>query len=157
MDAQFKFFGNEKIAQDKKPVMAGLNYFLTDKARGGTSSKLIGEKRDVKVWLAWLERLAHNDVEVIKTPIGNLPTFDDLKNLFKTIIDKEYTEELYVKQFSLHTDNIISRIDLQLREYGKEPDIPEKLFEILKAQKKGLAALRNTYGPVVTPSQLEEL
>ena len=156
MDAQFKFFGNEKIAQDKKPVMAGLNYFLTDKARGGTSSKLIGEKRDVKVWLAWLERLAHNEVDVIKTPVGNLPTFDDLKNLFKTIIDKEYTEELYVKQFSLYIDNIVSRIDLQLEAYGKEPDIPEKLFEILKAQREGLAALRNTYGSVVTPSQLEE-
>ena len=156
MDAQFKFFGNEKIAQDKKPVMAGLNYFLTDKARGGTSSKLIGEKRDVKVWLAWLERLAHNEVDVIKTPVGNLPTFDDLKNLFKTIIDKEYTEELYVKQFSLYIDNIVSKIDMQLEAYGKEPDIPEKLFEILKAQKEGLAALRNTYGSVVTPSQLEE-
>jgi phosphoenolpyruvate carboxykinase (GTP) len=156
MDAQFKFFGNEKIAQDKKPVMAGLNYFLTDKARGGTSTKLIGEKRDVKVWLAWLERLAHNEVDVIKTPVGNLPTFDDLKNLFKTIIDKEYTEELYVKQFSLYIDNIVSRIDMQLEAYGKEPDIPEKLFEILKAQKEGLAALRNTYGSVVTPSQLEE-
>jgi phosphoenolpyruvate carboxykinase (GTP) len=156
MNAQFKFFGNEKIAQDKKPVMAGLNYFLTDKARGGTSTKLIGEKRDVKVWLAWLERLAHNEVDVIKTPVGNLPTFDDLKNLFKTIIDKEYTEELYVKQFSLYIDNIVSRIDMQLEAYGKEPDIPEKLFEILKAQKEGLAALRNTYGSVVTPSQLEE-
>ncbi|MDX2498330.1 MAG: phosphoenolpyruvate carboxykinase (GTP) [Desulfobacterales bacterium] len=156
MNAQFKFFGNEKIAQDKKPIMAGLNYFLTDKARGGTSSKLIGEKRDVKVWLAWLERLAHNEVDVIKTPVGNLPTFDDLKNLFKTIIDKEYTEELYVKQFSLYIDNIVSRIDMQLEAYGKEPDIPEKLFEILKAQKEGLAALRNTYGSVVTPSQLEE-
>ncbi|MBW2710933.1 MAG: phosphoenolpyruvate carboxykinase (GTP), partial [Deltaproteobacteria bacterium] len=129
MDAQFKFFGNDKIAQDKKPVMAGLNYFLTDQARGGTSSKLIGEKRDVKVWLAWLERLAHNEVDVIKTPVGNLPTFDDLKNLFKTIIDKEYTEELYVKQFSLYIDNIVSRIDMQLEAYGKEPDIPEKLFE----------------------------
>ncbi|MGB6010579.1 MAG: phosphoenolpyruvate carboxykinase (GTP) [Desulfobacterales bacterium] len=157
MDAQFKFFGNEKIAQDKKPVMAGLNYFLTDKARGGASNKLIGEKRDVKVWLAWLERLAHNEVDVIKTPVGNLPTFDDLKNLFKTIIDKEYTEELYVKQFSLYIDNIVSRIDLQLEAYGKEPDIPEKLFEILKAQKKGLAALKNTFGPIVTPSQLKEL
>jgi len=157
MDAQFKFFGNEKIAQDKKPVMAGLNYFLTDKARGGSSNKLIGEKRDVKVWLAWLERLAHHEVDVIKTPVGNLPTFDDLKNLFKTIIDKEYTEELYVKQFSLYIDNIVSRIDLQLEAYGKEPDIPEKLFEILKAQKKGLAALKNTFGPIVTPSQLKEL
>jgi len=156
MDAQFKFFGNKKIAPDKKPVMAGLNYFLTDKARGGTSSKLIGEKRDVKVWLAWLERLSHNEVDVIKTPIGNLPTFDDLKNLFKTIIDKEYTEELYIKQFSLYIDNIVSRIDLQLKAYGKEPDIPEKLFEILNAQKEGLGALRNTYGPIVTPSQLKE-
>ncbi len=156
MDAQFKFFGNEKIAPDKKPVMAGLNYFLTDKARGGTSTKLIGEKRDVKVWLAWLERLAHNEVDVIKTPIGNLPTFDDLKNLFKTIIDKEYTEELYIKQFSLYIDNIVSRIDMQLKAYGKEPDIPEKLFEILNAQKEGLGALRNTYGPIVTPSQLKE-
>jgi len=156
MDAQFKFFGNEKIAPDKKPVMAGLNYFLTDKARGGTSTKLIGEKRDVKVWLAWLERLAHNEVDVIKTPIGNLPTFDDLKNLFKTIIDKEYTEELYIEQFSLYIDNIVSRIDMQLKAYGKEPDIPEKLFEILNAQKEGLGALRNTYGPIVTPSQLKE-
>ena len=45
---------------------------------------------------------------------------------------------------------------MQLEAYGKEPDIPEKLFEILKAQKEGLAALRNTYGSVVTPSQLEE-
>ena len=156
MDAQFKFFGNEKIAPNKKPVMAGLNYFLTDKARGGTSTKLIGEKRDVKVWLAWLERLAHNEVDVIKTPIGNLPTFDDLKNLFKTIIDKEYTEELYIEQFSLYIDNIVSRIDMQLKAYGKEPDIPEKLFEILNAQKEGLGALRNTYGPIVTPSQLKE-
>ena len=25
MDAQFKFFGNEKIAEDKKPVLAGTN------------------------------------------------------------------------------------------------------------------------------------
>ena len=156
MDAQFKFFGNKKIAPDKQPVMAGLNYFLTDQARGGTSSKLIGEKRDVKVWLAWLERLAHNEVDVIKTPIGNLPTFDDLKNLFKDIINKEYTDELYVKQFSLYIDNIVSRIELQLEAYGKEPDIPEKLFEILRAQKEGLAALRDKYGPVVTPSQLKE-
>ncbi len=156
MDAQFKFFGNEKIAEDKKPVMAGLNYFLTDEARGGTSKKLIGEKRDVKVWLSWLERHAHNEVDVIKTPIGNLPKFDDLKDLFQSIINKEYTKELYNKQFSLYVDNIVARIDLQIEAYGKEPDIPVILFEVLKEQKEGLMALRDKYGPIVTPSQLEE-
>ena len=156
MDAQFKFFGNEKIAEDKKPVMAGLNYFLTDEARGGTSKKLIGEKRDVKVWLSWLERHAHNEVDVIKTPIGDLPKFDDLKDLFQSIINKEYTKELYIKQFSLYVDNIVARIDLQIEAYGKEPDTPVRLFEVLKEQKEGLMALRDKYGPIVTPSQLEE-
>ena len=60
MDAQFAFFGSNKIRDDKRPVMAGLNYFLTHEARGGEGKKLLGEKRDVKVWLTWLERRAHD-------------------------------------------------------------------------------------------------
>ncbi|MCP4574740.1 MAG: phosphoenolpyruvate carboxykinase (GTP), partial [Deltaproteobacteria bacterium] len=73
MEGQFEFFGHKDIAEDKKPVMSGLNYFLTEEARGGESKKLLGEKRDVKVWLSWLERHTYNEVEVIETPIGNLP------------------------------------------------------------------------------------
>jgi phosphoenolpyruvate carboxykinase (GTP) len=156
MEAQFRFFGNKKIPDDKKPILAGLNYFLTDEARGGTSKKLLGEKKDVKVWLSWLERLAHNDAEVISTPVGNLPKYQDLKQLFKTIINKEYPEELYVKQFSLYIDNIISRIDLQNDAYSKEQNIPPQFFEILKDQKQGLAALKEKFGSVVTPSNLEK-
>jgi phosphoenolpyruvate carboxykinase (GTP) len=156
LDAQFKFFGNPRIAKDKTLVMAGLNYFLTHEARGGSSKKLLGEKRDVKVWLAWLERLAHNEVSAIQSPIGYLPKFDDLCGLFKSIIDKEYTQALYIKQFSLYIDNIVARIDMQVQAYAKEPGISEKLFEILKDQKDGLLALKSRYGSVVTPSQLEE-
>ena len=120
MDAQFKFFGSDKIAPDKKPVMAGLNYFLTHGARGGEGKALLGEKRDVKVWLSWLELRAHNDVEAIDTPMGYLPKYADLKNLFKTLIDKNYPKVLYDRQFSLYIDNIIARIELQLEAYGKE-------------------------------------
>jgi len=156
MDAQFEFFGNKKIANNKKPVMAGLNYFLTEEARGGTSKRLLGEKRDVKVWLAWLERRVHSEVDVIETPIGYLPKFEDLKNLFKSIIDKEYTEELYKKQFSLYIDNIIARIEMQIDAYGKESNIPDKLFEVLNEQREGLIALKDKYGPIVTPSELEK-
>lgn len=154
MDAQFNFFGSDKIAADKKPVMAGLNYFLTEGARGGEGIKLLGEKRDVKAWLAWLERRAHNDVDAIDTPIGYLPKYDDLKTLFKEIIDKEYPEELYKKQFSLYIDNILARIELQLEAYGKEANLPAKLFEVLKEQREGLLALKDKFGPIVTPEQL---
>ena len=157
MDTQFKFFGNKRIADDKKPVMAGLNYFLTHEARGGTSEKLLGEKRDVKVWLAWLERYVHGEVEAIETPIGFLPKFNDLKGLFQSIINKEYSKELYGKQFSLYIDNIIGRIELQLEAYGKESNVPEKLFEVLNEQKNGLLGLRNRFGAIVTPDELEQV
>ncbi|CAB1079768.1 Phosphoenolpyruvate carboxykinase [GTP] (EC [Olavius algarvensis Delta 1 endosymbiont] len=156
MAAQFEFFGSDKVADDKRPILAGLNYFLTHEARGGDSKKLLGEKKDVKAWMAWLERRAHSEIDAIDTPIGYLPKYADLKDLFKTKIDKEYTEELYNKQFSLYIDNITGRIDLQIEAYGKEANVPQKLFDILNRQRQELESLKEKYGAIVTPKQLEE-
>ena len=156
MEAQFQFFGSAKIAAEKRPILAGLNYFLTREARGGTSKKLLGEKRDVKAWMAWLERRAHGEVDAIDTPIGYLPKYEDLKDLFKSKIDKEYPEDLYNKQFSLYIDHIIDRIDLQVEAYGKEKNIPQKLYDILKEQRQELVALKDKYDAIVTPQQLQE-
>jgi len=156
MEAQFQFWASAEIADDRRPVLAGLNYFLTDEARGGSTKKLLGEKRDVKAWLGWLERHAHGDVAVISSPIGNLPRYEDLRTLFSDIIDKDYPRSLYEKQFSLYVDNIVARIDLQMEAYGKNPSTPKRLFEILAEQKEGLLALRERYGAVVTPDQLLE-
>jgi phosphoenolpyruvate carboxykinase (GTP) len=155
MRAQFAFFNSPDLAEEKKPVMAGLNYFLTHGARGGEGKQLLGEKRDVKVWMAWLERLVHKEVATIDTPIGSLPHFKDLERLFQEKIAKPYPFELYEKQFSLYLDNILARIDLQLAAYGKDEEIPKTLFEILEAQKKGLLALKDKFGSVVTPEQLK--
>ncbi|WP_287126892.1 phosphoenolpyruvate carboxykinase (GTP) [Desulfobacter sp.] len=157
MDAQFKFFNNPDISKPFKPVMAGLNYFLTHRARGGDSDKLLGEKRDVKVWLAWLERYAHNEVEYLPTPIGNLPAYNDLARLFKQIIDKDYPRSLYDMQFALYTVKIIQRIELQEKAYAKEKNIPEKLFEILTAQKTALLDLKEKAGNVIIPDYFENL
>jgi len=156
MAAQFEFFGSDKIAADKQPILSGLNYFLTHEARGGDSKKLLGEKKDVKAWMAWLERRAHNEVDAIDTPIGYLPKYADLKELFKSKIDKEYPEDLYEKQFSLYIDNILGRIDLQVEAYGKEANIPQRLFDILKKQRQELEALKEKYGSIVSPKQLEK-
>ena len=151
MDAQFVFFNSHKLAPDKQPILAGLNYFLTHEARGGTSKKLLGEKKDVKAWMAWLERRVHNEVEAIETPIGYIPKYEDLKKLFKDRIDKDYPLDLYLKQFSLYIDNIIARIDMQEEAYGKEENIPDRLFEVLKKQRQELLELKEKFGPIVPP------
>jgi phosphoenolpyruvate carboxykinase (GTP) len=156
MDAQFVFFNSANIAADKQPILAGLNYFLSHEARGGASAKLLGEKKDVKAWMAWLERRAHNEVDAVDTPIGYLPKYEDLKRLFKERIEKEYPQDLYGQQFALYIDNIVGRIDLQIDAYGQEDNIPGRLFDILKRQRAELMALKEKYGPIVSPAQLQE-
>ena len=153
MDAQFVFFNSDKLKS--KPIMAGLNYFLTHGARGGEGDKLLGEKRDVKVWLGWLELRAHGDIDAIETPIGFIPKYEDLKDLFAGI-GKEYPKELYDKQFAFYVDNILARIDLQEEAYRKEENIPARLFEVYAEQRVGLEALKARYGAIVSVEQLME-
>ncbi|MFO7987941.1 MAG: phosphoenolpyruvate carboxykinase (GTP) [Desulfotignum sp.] len=155
MDAQFRFFGNANIQKSFQPVMAGLNYFLMDSARGGSTNRLLGEKKDVKVWLAWLERYAHKEADCIQTPVGNLPLYRDLAPLFEEIIDKPYPKDLYDRQFSLYVDNIIARIELQEAAYAKEENIPGRLFKILAQQKEKLHAWKQTKGSVILPDEME--
>jgi len=154
MQAQFEFFNHPDIAAKHAPIMAGLNYFLTDGARGGATKKLLGEKRDVKAWLSWLERRVHGEVEAIDTPIGYLPRYEDLQKLFKEIINKDYPRDLYTRQFSLYLDNILARVNMQIEAYGSEENIPSQLFEVLEEQKQDLEGLKEKFGAVVTPAQL---
>jgi len=153
MDTQFKFYNNPKLTNEGKPIMAGLNYFLTHADRGSEGKGLLGEKRDVKVWLGWLELFAHGDVEALETPIGFIPKYEDLKKLFAEI-DKEYPKSLYAMQFALYVDKIVARIDLQTEAYGKEENLPPQLFEVYAAQKAELSALKDKHGPIVQPDQL---
>jgi phosphoenolpyruvate carboxykinase (GTP) len=154
MKTQFDFFDNTLIIDEKRPIMAGLNYFLTHEARGGAGKQLLGEKKDVKVWLGWLERRAHKEVDAIETPIGYIPLYEDLKRLFKDLIEKAYPKDLYGRQFSLYIDHILARNSLQATAYSKEEQIPQLLFEVLSEQREGLNAVRAKFGPVVTPDQL---
>jgi phosphoenolpyruvate carboxykinase (GTP) len=153
MDAQFDFFNSNKL-QDK-PIIAGLNYFLTCGARGGEGTLLLGEKQDVRAWLGWLELRAHGDVEAIETPIGYIPRYEDLVPLFDDI-GKHYPRDLYEQQFAFYVDNILGRIDLQEAAYRKEEGVPAQLLDVYEEQRAGLNALKATYGPVVTVDQLIE-
>jgi phosphoenolpyruvate carboxykinase (GTP) len=154
MEAQFLFFNSKKFSSKGRPLIAGLNYFLLDCARGGDLNKLLGEKRDVKAWLSWLDRYAHGEVGGIETPIGFIPRYEDLEKIFKEQTSKEYPRKLYEQQFSFYIDNILSRIQLQEDAYRKEKKMPARIFEIYDEQKKGLSALKEKFGPVVSPGQL---
>lgn len=154
MNAQFKFFNSEKFTGNNRPIIAGLNYFLTHENRGSRGSGLLGEKKDVRVWLGWLELYVHGDVQGIDTPIGVLPRYEDLRKLFAGI-DKEYSREIYEMQFSLYIDKIVDRIKLQEEAYRQEANIPRRFFDILAEQKEALEKLREKFGAVLSITEFE--
>ncbi len=153
MNAQFKFFNSSKFSDGNRPIMSGLNYFLTHANRGSDGSGLLGEKKDVHVWLGWLAAYVNGEVNAIETPIGFVPKYDDLKALFAGI-DMEYPKSLYNMQFALYIDKIVARIDLQTEAYGKEENLPPQLFTVFKAQKAELLALKDAQGAIVDVEKL---
>ena len=154
MEAQFQFFNSKKFSRGGRPLIAGLNYFLVDCARGGDLNKLLGEKRDVRAWLSWLERYAHGEVGAIETPIGFIPRYEDLAAIFDQTTGKKYERELYTKQFSFYIDNILARISLQEEAYRRDARMPPRLFEVYEEQRRGLEALKRAHGHIVPPDKL---
>jgi phosphoenolpyruvate carboxykinase (GTP) len=157
MSTQLEFFNSDKFSDFGRPILAGLNYFLTHEARSSSGSGLLGEKRDVVVWLNWLERRVHGDLEAIETPIGFIPKYEDLKALFTSLIGKEYPRELYDMQFSFYADNIIARIEMQTEAFSKNKTVPKTLFDVYARQKSELEKLKEKFGAIITPDQLSSV
>ncbi|MCW5212178.1 phosphoenolpyruvate carboxykinase (GTP) [Desulfobulbus sp. TB] len=157
--SHYKAFGeNPAIAEDYLPSGFQVNYWLHKNARYklalGEEDGLLGEKQDTKVWMRIMALMHQGKVETIWTPIGLIPKYRNLEQLFSELLAKEYSQELYNHQFSLYIENLIRRIDLSLQEFAKEQGMPEEFFHTLDTWKRDLQALEFRLGPVVTPAQM---
>ncbi len=135
---------------DKPPSVFSVNYFLKNK--GGEYMNAMEDKR---IWLKWMELRVHGDVEAIKTPVGYIPKYEDLKKLFKEVLDKDYSEKEYIEQFTLRIPENIRRVERIIDIYQtKVSDTPDILFDILEEQKKRLEEVRKNQGDYVSPTGL---
>ncbi|MFX0113157.1 MAG: phosphoenolpyruvate carboxykinase domain-containing protein, partial [Candidatus Hodarchaeota archaeon] len=135
----------------KAPLIFGVNYFLKDK--DGT---YLNSMEDKQVWLKWMELRIHGDVPAIKTPVGFIPEYGDLKKLFRQVLNKEYSREQYEEQFRIRIPELLTKISRIRTTYEESvPDSPAILFEELQEQEKRLLAAKARYGDYITPRQLE--
>jgi len=130
------------------PRIFGVNYFLKDK-----NGNFLNEKEDKRVWFQWMEERVHNEVLAIKTPTGYIPRYEDLRRLFREVLNKEYHLDDYHKQFLLRVPENLSRIERVLGVYEKEEGIPEVLFLILREQKERLLEARRVFGDYILPEK----
>jgi phosphoenolpyruvate carboxykinase (GTP) len=137
---------------DNPPLIFSVNYFLKN-SRG----KYLNDKNDKRVWLKWMELRAHKNLDAIKTPTGFIPKYQDLKRLFKEILNKEYPKEDYIKQFTLRIPENLAKIDRLMEIYEKRVlDTPSIVFKILEEERERLIKAREKYGEYVSPFQFED-
>jgi len=137
----------EKV--ERPPLVFATNYWLVD----GDGAWLNG-KLDKHVWIKWMERRVHGEVDTIKGPTGLLPKYEDLKTLFAQVLDTDYTEADYVEQFSIRVGKNLEKLDRLQKHFGGMADLPPLVAETLAAQRRRLEALQAAKGDLVSPLDL---
>jgi phosphoenolpyruvate carboxykinase (GTP) len=134
---------------EKPPRIFSVNYFLK-----GKQGNFLNEKLDKKIWYKWMELRVHNDVDAIKTPTGLIPLYHDLKQLFKKILGKKYSEREYITQFTVRIPENLAKINRITKIYRNISNVPKILFKVLSAQKSRLYRYRKKFGDYISPQNL---
>jgi phosphoenolpyruvate carboxykinase (GTP) len=128
-----------------KPRVYATNYFLR------REGKYTNSKVDKKIWVLWAEGRVKGDYDAIKTPIGMIPHYEDLKQLFKTVFKKDYTEEEYIQQFSIRVSKYLEKITRMEQLYRDELNMPREFWDVLNQQKRDLQELKVRTGKDALP------
>lgn len=130
------------------PRVFGVNYFLTDE-----HGAYISSKDDKRVWLKWMEFRVHSDVEAIRTPIGLIPHFEDLKTLFKDVLGKTYSVDDYARQFAIRVENLLSKNRRVGEIYRRGEEVPSVVLDELGEEEKRLLEAQARFGNNVSPEK----
>ncbi|MCW4024207.1 MAG: phosphoenolpyruvate carboxykinase (GTP) [Candidatus Bathyarchaeota archaeon] len=137
----------------KAPLVFGVNYFLRDRE----TNKYLNTPQDKHVWIKWMELRVHGEAGALKSPTGYLPKYEDLKVLFKEVLDKDYSKEDYIKQFTLRVPENLAKIERVSQFYQENvTEIPLEMFGILYLQRSRLLEAQEKYGDYISPENFSE-
>ncbi len=148
-----KYLNNHNIFGKKLkhcPQVFSTNYFL--KGKGG---KYLNAILDKKVWVIWAEGRTRGDFNAIETPIGYLPKYEDLKMLFKIELNKDYSKQEYIEQFTIKINFLLEKLNRIETMYKTEKEIPKFFWDTLFMQRSRLnVLLKKTSKEEINPFEL---
>jgi phosphoenolpyruvate carboxykinase (GTP) len=135
---------------ENPPLIFSVNYFLKDK-----DGKYLNGMADKLVWLLWAELRVNGDVGAIQTPTGYIPIFEDLEKLFKDNLEKKYTKDDYIEQFTIRIPENLAKLDRVEKIYReKVSDTPQILYDIFEDVRKRLKDAQAKHGVYISPFDL---
>lgn len=130
------------------PKIFSVNYFQRDE-----NGQFLTDKADKRVWLQWMDLRVHGDAKARKTPTGFIPLFEDLQNLFREHLEKEYSQDQYEEQFMIRVPELLAKLDRIEKEYRDYvSDAPDILYNLIDDQRSRLIQAQTEYGDCIKPS-----
>ncbi len=131
-------------ALKKPPIIFSVNYFLKE------NGKYLNGMLDKKVWLMWMEQRVHNELGAIKTPVGYMPKYEDLKQMFNETLGTAYKKQDYEKQFAIRTKKLLEKFG-RIEKIFAGNGAPPAFMSELKNQIKRLKGCKKS---IIAPSDL---
>ncbi len=132
------------------PRVFGTNYFLR-----GSDGRYLNGMLDKSIWIKWMDLRVHGEADAIEAPTGRIPKYEDLKRLFKEVLDADYTQEDYVEQFTIRIPENLAKLQRIENIYRNDvADAPAILLEMLQQQRQRLEELQKAKGDHVSPLDL---
>ncbi|MFH1853797.1 MAG: phosphoenolpyruvate carboxykinase (GTP) [Candidatus Omnitrophota bacterium] len=132
---------------ENPPFIFHVNYFLR-----GKDGKYLNGVKDKHVWIKWMELRVNGETGALKTPIGYIPKYEDLKLLFKEVLGKDYSREDYKEQFKIRIPECLAKIERIKKIYhAKVFDTPHILMKTLDDQRERLDECSVKYGNYPSP------
>lgn len=138
---------------DKEPLVFGANYFLRNLKNG----EFLNDRQDKHAWIKWMELRVHGDVGARKSPTGWIPKYEDLKTIFKEVLNKDYPREDYIEQFTTRVPENLAKIE-RVESFYKEniEDMPDHVWRTLQEQHERLLKAQERHGDYISPEEFEE-
>jgi len=81
------------------------------------------------------------------TPIGLIPKYEDLAELFEKELATGYSRDQYELQFVMRVPELVEKLEIVEEFYKKETRVvPKEIFEMIDAQRGLLVAAQKKYG-----------
>lgn len=132
---------------EEGPSIFSTNYFLRTK-----EGKFCTGKLAKKVWMHWFEGRVNGEYEAYQTPTGLIPKYEDLKKLFKDLLNEEYAEADYTYQFSFRVDAWVAKLERAIAFFKKSaPTLSEDVYTYWEKHIAAFKELKATYGEEILP------
>ena len=129
------------------PKVFSTNYFMLN-----PEGKFMTSKLAKKVWLHWAEGRIHGEYQGYATPTGTIPVYQDLKKLFKELLNEDFSEEDYTYLFTFRCTKWVEKLERTKAFFAKmDAQVPQHIYDAWDKAIADIKASRDQYGDEIKP------